>query len=187
MNMFKLSLIITMILITVACTESSTEKNTDSITTDAGQNPTDDTAGLENTTPVEPLDVIISFALQQTTTNLGDIVTAKIIQESHLITEGGGINLQYDPQAIEMQKVSVDTAVWSFDHRNGVIDNSSGVVSDIVFANYADVQGENVIATITMKVLTSDKIEIKMTESSLNPFASKGKKIRAGFESLFIN
>ncbi len=182
------SLVLMFIILTItSCTDTSVEKNadTDLINSDTVVIPPDTL--LPTPTPVLPIDVKVSVVLQETTVSAGDIVTARILQNSLLSTEGGGINLQYNPQSIEIQEVKVDASVWTFGHHNGVIDNSSGIVSDIVFANYTGAQGESDIATIIIKVLTNDKTEITMTESSLNPFASNGKKISASFGSLLIN
>lgn len=216
---FKSSMLITMILISTACTDTSVEKNTDTaldaneavnnevVINDAVNDEMDEAAvsaesampavptdnhyipgvATPTPTPVESIDVNVSIVLQESGVSAGDIVTAKIMQDSQLVTEGGGINLHYDSQFIEIQEVNVDTVVWTFKHQNGVIDNDNGVVSDIIFANYTDVQGENVIATITIKVLSDNKTEISMTESSLNPFASRGNRVATGFETLFIN
>lgn len=188
LSILKSSITLIAFLIITGCSDTSTENITPA-SFEPVDNALPDVIKEEVTVspPVEPVDVKVLILLQELNVSVGDIVTADIIQESLSVLEGGGVNLQYDPQSIEVQEVKVDANVWTFGHHNGVIDNSSGVVTDIVFASYNGVQGENNIATITIKVFTNEMSEIKMTESSLNPFASKGRKVSADFESLLIN
>ena len=165
---------------------SSTENTTgiiDSTLEFTGSN--SNNTNQESSEPIVTEDVSVSINIKGEITP-ENLLYAQVVVNSSVKIEGGGINLHFDQNTLEIQEVLVDTSVWSFASKNGTIDNSKGSVSNILFTNYGGVSGEQVVATIKMKLLSTDSPEITVTESTVNPFASSGNKVTVRFNALAL-
>ncbi|MBI3188967.1 MAG: hypothetical protein HYZ31_14015 [Gammaproteobacteria bacterium] len=110
------------------------------------------------------------------------------IQMSDLpATEGGGISLAYDSSLVNVSSVQVNQAVWKFVNTNGVTDNVTGKVNDILFSSYNAVPGNAEIATITIHPLKAGISQIVLSGSAVNPFASNGEALNVSFGRLQVN
>jgi hypothetical protein len=92
-------------------------------------------------------------------------------------TEGGGLDLTFDPGVVQVASVSVDATTWEFFAKSGDIDNARGTLSDLIFASFAGRAGSFPIATITFNTVAAGSANIHMTESTKNPFASAGRRL----------
>lgn len=107
----------------------------------------------------------------------GGTYTLQMVIEQFPRTEGGGLNLQFNPSVLNVVGVQVDNKAWSFVSRNGEIDNEAGEVTGVVFSSFPGLSGNATIATIEIKAIKPGRSLLKLSESMLNPFASDGESI----------
>lgn len=101
--------------------------------------------------------------------------------------DGGGIDLAFDPAILRLTSVSVDTATWEFFSSDGIIDNATGLVSDVLFASFEERIGYFSIASFTFEALAIGTSVLTLSESLLNPFASGGELLPVEFGTLSIS
>lgn len=97
-------------------------------------------------------------------------------------TEGGGLDLSFNPKLVEVVKVSVDAGIWEFLSSGGEIDNRAGTVKGISFASFAGRTGDFPIASVTFRSKAAGDSKLRVSESTINPFASGGQRIRVEIE-----
>lgn len=119
----------------------------------------------------------VSVSPQKSATSVGGTVSVDIVIQNFPVSEGGGVNLQFDPSVVKVTGVSVNSAQWNFASNPGTIDNAKGKVSDIWFSSFNGVSGTATVATIQLQALKRGKCPLKISESSINPFASGGQKV----------
>jgi hypothetical protein len=107
----------------------------------------------------------------------GGTYTLQVVIEQFPRTEGGGLNLQFNPSVLNVVGVQVDNDAWGFVSRNGKIDNEAGRVTDVVFSSFPGISGNAVIAIIEIKAIKPGRSLLKLSESMLNPFAGDGEPI----------
>lgn len=117
---------------------------------------------------------------------VGNVVSVDLLMSDFPVTEGGGVEINYDPALVQVNSVDVDDSVWNFAHRGGVINNTTGTVSDILFSSYQGVSGDVKIATIEIEFVGKGQGEIVLGESVNNPFAGGGQKIAVTFTATSI-
>lgn len=109
------------------------------------------------------------------TVDLGDTVTIALSGADFSETiEGGGVNLHFDPQVLQLTTVTVDDATWEFFTTPGTVDNTQGTLTDLTFSSFAGNSGSFPIAQLTFHATGSGISPLTLTESALNPFASGG-------------
>jgi hypothetical protein len=101
--------------------------------------------------------------------------------------DGGGVNLQFDPGVLQLESVTVDTAVWDFAPANGTIDNGSGVVSDILFNAFFNPSplGNFDIATVQFLAVGAGSSSLLLSPSASNPFSTGGVILNPGADFTF--
>jgi hypothetical protein len=120
----------------------------------------------------------VSFSPQPASVAAGQTTTLSLSGSGFTqTTEGGGVNVNFDPSRVHVTNVSVDATTWEFFTSVGAIDNVNGVVHDLVFASFAGRSGSFPIATITFQGVGPGTSPLTMTESTLNPFASGGQHL----------
>ena len=67
----------------------------------------------------------------------GNSYSVQLVMEGFPVTEGGGVNLAFNPSMLQVTDVQVDSETWGFVNHTGEIDNDSGRVSDIVFSDFS--------------------------------------------------
>jgi hypothetical protein len=92
-------------------------------------------------------------------------------------TEGGGLDLAFNPNVARIADVTVDGTTWEFFTKKGTIDNVRGTLTDLIFASFAGRSGDFPIATITFTTVAAGSTDLRMTESTTNPFASAGRRL----------
>ena len=112
---------------------------------------------------------------------VGETFSVDIIMTDFPASEGGGLTLGFKPTVVKVNKVSVNTGVWSFASKAGVIDNVQGEVSNILFSKFPGVSGNVTIATVELQAVGIGPTQLKLLESSLNPFASRGQRLAVTF------
>lgn len=98
------------------------------------------------------------------------------------VTEGGGVNLQFNPARLRVLSVSVDSTTWEFFSQPGVIDNGAGSVTNLLFASFVGRTGDFPVASIGFQALTAGSVNVQLSESPQNPFASGGQALPVIFE-----
>jgi hypothetical protein len=113
-----------------------------------------------------------------TRVNIGDAFTIDIVGLDFPETQGGGFTLIYDPNMLNVINVSIDEAqFWTFVNDNGVIDNESGVLSEVNVSEFPGIIGDFTIATIEFLAVGYGTSRFRLTESTGNPWASNGTEI----------
>ena len=129
----------------------------------------------------------VSLSQSTIKSKIGSIVSVDLVMSDFVKTEGGGVEVHYDPSIMRINSVVVDETSWSFVSRDGQINNADGTVSDILFSNYKGVSGDAKIATIEMEFVGKGKGKIVLSESDKNPFASNGEPLAVTFNSSRIH
>lgn len=129
----------------------------------------------------------ISLSESVIKSKVGASVSVDLLMSDFALTDGGGIEMHYDPALVQVNSVVVDGVVWSFARRNGDINNADGTVSDILFSSYQGVSGNAKIATIELEFVGKGKGTIGLSESGSNPFASNGSQMAVTFSSTKIH
>lgn len=125
----------------------------------------------------------VTLLSEQVTVNLGEIFTLDITMSNFPTSEGGGVTVQFDPSMLNASHVAINSEVWNFVNKTGEIDNKAGLISDILFSNFAGISGDTKVATITFNTITAGNSQISLEGSSINPFSSNGSKVVANFVS----
>ena len=127
-------------------------------------------------------ETTVSLDQQRITSRVGSTLSVDIVMSGAPTSEGGGVNLRYDPQLVKVKSVSVDKTTWNFVNNDGVIDNSKGVVSGILFSSYNGVTGDAKIATVELEFVGKGKGGITLSQSEINPFAGNGQTLAVTFK-----
>lgn len=140
----------------------------------------------QNTLDSDPVIVglsgpTVALSSKEVSAEVGDTFTLDITMSDFPVSEGGGVTVRFDANMLTVSGVVINSEVWNFKSRDGVIDNISGVVPDILFSNYDGVSGDSNVATITFQATNSGSSKINLEGSLINPFASNGEKIAANF------
>lgn len=124
----------------------------------------------------------ISLSESKIKSRVGQTVSVDLVMSDFETTEGGGVNLHFNPKMVKVNSVVVDDSTWSFVNQDGEIDNNTGIVKDILFSSYRSVSGDAKIATIELEFVGKGKSKIKLRESGSNPFASNGEQMTVSFK-----
>jgi hypothetical protein len=95
-----------------------------------------------------------------------------------VVTEGGGVTVQFDAAKLQLVSVDVNTTVWEFG--SSVITHAPGNV-EIIFASFAGQTGNFPIAQLNFKALQTPGTSLNLEPSPLNPFASGGATFPVSF------
>ncbi len=127
----------------------------------------------------------VSWSLTTTNATLNDVFTVDVIGTGFVNNvDGGGVNISFDQNVINILSVSIDESVWDFGGfgiSNGVIDNSNGTVNGVMVNTFADVTGDFIIATIEVQAIGQGTSILALTEYGLNPWASAGTLINPDY------
>lgn len=123
----------------------------------------------------------VALSSKEVSAEVGETFTLDITMSDFPTSEGGGVTARFDATMLNISNVAINSEVWDFKNKEGVIDNDSGVVSDILFSSYDGVSGDSKVATITFQAKNSGSSKISLEGSLINPFASNGEKIAANF------
>lgn len=123
----------------------------------------------------------VSLSLSTIKASVGSTVSVDVLMSGAPNTEGGGIDVQFDPDLMQVNSVAVDGNTWTFVNQNGDIDNAAGTVTGIIFSSYNGVSGDARIATLELEFTGKGKGEIVLSESDVNPFASNGGLLAVDF------
>lgn len=118
--------------------------------------------------------------------NVGSAFTLDVELDAFPVTEGGGVNVGYSPEVLQVKTVLINSETWDFVTQPGYIDNSSGLVSNVLVSSYQGVKDKAVIATITFDAIAAGNSVITLSESTVNPFASAGTKVNPQFVSSHV-
>ena len=108
---------------------------------------------------------------------LGQTISVDIVMNDFPESQGGGLNLTFNPKVVRINQVVVDQSVWRFFQQDGQVDNDNGKVTDIVFATFPGVSGDGIIAKVELTTIKKGNSRLRLEESSKNPFSSNGVSI----------
>jgi hypothetical protein len=108
----------------------------------------------------------------------GDTLTVRLSAQSFdQVTEGGGLDLSFDPKVVQVVEVVPDAATWEFFTQSGRIDNTAGKVEGILFASFQGHRDSFPIATVTLRALAAGRPNLALSEANASPFASGGQRL----------
>ena len=90
-----------------------------------------------------------------------------------LLTVGGGLSLQWNPDVLDLQSVVVDATAWEFNRNGGLLDAASGTLSDMYFASFIGRSGSFAIATLRFVADKPGSTALAMSGSTDFPFADE--------------
>jgi len=176
-NIYRISIVLFVSVLVVSCKQQP-----------AGNVAGDNTETVDTTSVVET-DIpatarIPAVTLSETSIQItkGDTVSIDVVMKGFPLTEGGGVTVRYNPGLLQANEVTVNTDSWSFVNRSGVIDNTAGVISNILVSSYKGVSGDDIIATIEFTAINSGNSEIELELSTENPFSADGSEIVVQFD-----
>jgi hypothetical protein len=121
---------------------------------------------------------VVTLQPASRTVSLGSFVWPLEGHSFGVVTEGGGVTVQFDPQKLRLDSVKVDTTVWEFG--SSVINNSPGNV-EIIFASFQGQTGDFPVAKLNLTALAGPGTSMDLEPSALNPFASGGATFAVTF------
>jgi hypothetical protein len=87
------------------------------------------------------------------------------------MTLGGGVQLQWNPDVLDLDSVVVDATAWEFARSGGVLDAAAGTLSDLYFASFAGRSGGFAIATLRFVADKPGQSDVSLTEAPFFPFS----------------
>ena len=126
----------------------------------------------------------VEFSPSRTKVKVGEAVSVDLIMQDFPLTQGGGLTLRFNPSVLQVTNVLVNNSTWDFATRAGSIDNTNGVVSDILFANFQGVSGNIEVASVQFEAIMKGRSKLKLTESEgYKPFLNaEGQHIPVVFK-----
>jgi len=181
-NIFSAVVILMSSILLISCNQSSNEQSGD-VNTNQDVN-TDQSVPTIATNKSGP-----SVILSDSDIDIlkGDTFSLDITTKDFPASEGGGISLHFNPALLQVAAVDIDGTVWDFTNKDGQIDNTQGIVSDILFSSYQSVTGDVKIATVEFKSIEKGMSEITLEASSNNPFASDGQNMLVTFTTTNVS
>jgi hypothetical protein len=112
------------------------------------------------------------------TAYIGDTITIDIVGTEFPETQGGGFNLYYDANILNVSNVTIDgSSTWNFVNDVGTIDNVNGELNNVNVSHFPGITDNFTVATIEMIAVGAGTSTLNLTESILNPWASNGDTI----------
>ena len=127
---------------------------------------------------------MITWDSTSNTVGENDIFTLDVIGTDFISNvDGGGVDLLFDPDILNVLSVTIDDAVWDFAADTGVIDNIAGTVNGIAVAAFSPVTGDFTVASIQFQTIggIGTSSGLLLSEYALNPWASDGSLINPSF------
>jgi len=120
-------------------------------------------------------------------TNLNNVFTLDITgSDFDVNVDGGGVNLSYDPNIVNVLSVSIDESVWDFGSEGvdtGSINNTVGTVNGITVNAWSEVTDDFVVASVDFIAVGSGVTDLTLNEFYFNPWASTGNSINPLFQA----
>ncbi len=118
----------------------------------------------------------ISFSPSSTGVDLNTVFTLELIGTDFNSgsLDGGGININFNPDIINATKITINTTEWEFFSTEGVIDNLAGTINGISFNSFQSRTDELNFATIEFTSVGLGNSLLTLSEYSANPFATSG-------------
>ena len=120
-------------------------------------------------------------------TNLNNVFTLDITgSDFDVNVDGGGVNLSYDPNIVNVLSVSIDESVWDFGSQGvdtGSINNTVGTVNGITVNAWSEVTDDFVVASVDFIAVGSGVTDLTLNEFYFNPWASTGNSINPFFQA----
>lgn len=117
--------------------------------------------------------------------NVDDIFTVDIIGTDFIDNvDGGGVNLSFDQNVLNVLSISIDESVWDFGSSGidtGTVNNAAGTVSGIMVNTFSSVTGDFLIASLEVQAISDGVSLLGLTEFGGNPWASGGSMINPDF------
>ena len=93
------------------------------------------------------------------------------------MTLGGGVQLQWNPDVLDLDSVVVDATTWEFARSGGVLDAAAGTLSDLYFASFAGRSGGFAIATLRFVADKPGQSSVSLTEAPFFPFSDANGEV----------
>ena len=171
-KIINMGMVLLLPVLVVACSDGGTQSQTNM-----------NSADPVVTTSSKPT---VALSSEQVNAVVGDVFSVDIAMSNFPTSEGGGVTVKFDASMLNVTDVTINKGSWNFVNKVGSIDNSTGVISDILFSSYQGVTGDSQIATITFSAVASGSSQVTLEGSSINPFSSNGAVITVNYTAADI-
>lgn len=108
---------------------------------------------------------------------IGDQVILSITLSDSPVIYGGGLDITFNPAVVSANYVQVNP-LWDFTIKEGIIDNTAGMINDIFFTHFSGLSGNIAVATIVLDTIAAGSTGISVTESPAKQFTdTDGKNV----------
>jgi hypothetical protein len=117
----------------------------------------------------------------------GDVFSVMLSGHDFMPIIGGGVDLAFSADLVELVSVSFDPA-WNFFADQGTVDSVAGTVTDMSFNIFpGPMQGNFAIATIDFRAKAAGDASIDVLDSAFFPFADMNAEVvPVSFESTSV-
>ncbi len=106
----------------------------------------------------------------------GSVFSVALRGQDFMPIVGGGVDLSFSADLIELLSVSFDPA-WSFFVDAGTTDNAAGTVTDMSFNIFGSMEGSFAIATIDFRAKAAGMAGINVLDSAFFPFSNMNAEV----------
>lgn len=128
----------------------------------------------------------ISFDNSLTNIGLGNVFSLDVTGTGFVSSaDGGGVNLSFDHNVLNVLSVSINETVWDFGGfgiSTGTIDNSVGALNGVMVNTFSNPGTSFIVATIEFQAVGMGVSDLMLSEFNLNPWASGGSTVNPTFE-----
>lgn len=133
----------------------------------------------------------ITWSSPVTNVGVNDTFTINVIGTGFTSNvDGGGVNISFDQNILNVLSVSINETVWDFGGfgiSTGTIDNAAGKVDGIMVNTFANVIGDFTVASIEVQAISVGNSLLSLATYGLNPWASNGGLINPDFNDATVN
>lgn len=124
----------------------------------------------------------VTFNPVNSTVSPGSNFSMDIVGQDFPVTDGGGVNLFYDPTVVNILNVTINDTVWDFGFNSlGTINNTLGSLTSLYVNAWSSTPVDFIVATIGFQAVGIGTSNLLLSEWSGNPWASGGSSINPTF------
>jgi len=117
----------------------------------------------------------VAFDQANVSVGVGDSFSLVIQGSGFPTITGGGLDLSFDPAVLQIDSVTINTAVFDLylgdGTEEGVLDNAAGTLSDTAFNSWSYASGDFDIMTIAFTAIGAGTSLLTLSESALYVFS----------------
>ena len=114
---------------------------------------------------------IISLTLPANNISVNDLFSVDVVGTDFLTSTGGGFDIGYDPTILRADSVTFDAAVWNFSNSPGTINNTTGIIDEVLVSTFPGTNpGNFIVATINFTAIGQGTNSFTLNDSTTNPW-----------------